>query len=423
MLALISGLNVAAEVNLSAEQRIRFESIHDNFRPGRLSDDITLSRTLLRASYETAQFSLHGELVDSRVWGADEDTPLNTGMVNTLEWVQAYADFSWRGLQIQLGQMTRTDDSRRILARNRFRNTTNFFRGIDITRATDTIDWRLFYLLPNEALPRNTEALDDGRRKTDRFSTARRVFGAGAKFARHQTQFDLGVIGIRDRDAHNPVQRGRHLNVLSLKVERPEVLAGWHLHSHTLYQWGRVDADAQVEQSSDLRSYMQRLALKTPVDELQRLTLTLSLDVARGDEHPDDGSFDTFDTMYGVQRFEWGPGSLYSALRRANVISPALRLDWRASPYQHDMTIRPVWLYARRDAWAGSGVRDAAGRSGRYVGTQLDIRLRRQFGDHFELEVGGAYLKYGSYARRLITHHNSGHTRYGYLQFTLKVGN
>ena len=91
----------------------------------------------MRARFRFSDWlSLEAEFQDSRAYLEDDNTPVGTGLVNTAELLRAYLDLSFDGPfggahELQLGRLTMDIGSRRLVARNRFRNTSNAFTGVD----------------------------------------------------------------------------------------------------------------------------------------------------------------------------------------------------------------------------------------------------------------------------------------------------
>jgi len=121
-------------LNLSGSVRLRYENLSGQFRPGfDKSEDAILLRTILTGEYRSGNIRFGAELWDSRAWGA-RGAFVGTGEVNTAELVQAYvaADLDdplgegSRG-SVQLGRMALNLGSRRLIASDDYRNTTNGF--------------------------------------------------------------------------------------------------------------------------------------------------------------------------------------------------------------------------------------------------------------------------------------------------------
>ena len=140
-----------------------------------------------------------------------------------------------------------------------------------------------------------------------------------------------------------------------------------------------------------------------------------------GDDSPTDGESNRFDTLYGARRFEHGPTGIYGAFARANIPSPGPRLVTKpAKPLEVMMTYRPYWLASDTDAWTISGMRDASGNSGSFVGHQLEARVRWDvLPGNVRLEAGSAYLFAGEFSKNAPNATFRGDTAYGYLSLEL----
>lgn len=125
---------------LSGSARLRFETIAAQARAGfNPADSLVNLRTQVMAEYRARPFRVVLDLYDSRVWGDDAGTPVTTGEVNALELVQAYvaADLGpvlGKGTRtgIQAGRMMLNLGSRRLVAADDYRNTTNGYTGIKV---------------------------------------------------------------------------------------------------------------------------------------------------------------------------------------------------------------------------------------------------------------------------------------------------
>jgi hypothetical protein len=121
-------------LELRGSVRLRFEAIDDQARAGfNRSDALFNARTILTADWHPdPQVHLVAELWDSRAYGGNTGSPVSTGEVNTLEPAQAYLAVSLPGafgrgtrLDIQAGRFLLALGSRRLIAADDYRNTTN----------------------------------------------------------------------------------------------------------------------------------------------------------------------------------------------------------------------------------------------------------------------------------------------------------
>ena len=126
-------------IKFSIQQRSRYETYDNTFRSKGIGGDQVLAfRT--EAFFEAAyrQFRIGAEFIDSRLFLDDSGTPINNTMVNETTLLQAY--LAWQshdvlssGLDadVKFGRQTLDIGSRRLVARNSFRNTINNFNGVD----------------------------------------------------------------------------------------------------------------------------------------------------------------------------------------------------------------------------------------------------------------------------------------------------
>lgn len=124
---------IAADVT----QRTRYETLYDQIRPALDHHDRALAvqtSVVVRGGGERLQFL--GEIMDSRAEWNDAGSFVSTALVNTLEPLRAYA--AWHAPNafragaastLRVGRMTLDLGKRRLLARNRYRNTVASFAG------------------------------------------------------------------------------------------------------------------------------------------------------------------------------------------------------------------------------------------------------------------------------------------------------
>ncbi|GAB4366327.1 MAG: hypothetical protein Kow0060_23890 [Methylohalobius crimeensis] len=126
-------------ITFSVNHRTRYETLNNTFRAHTSGDDQILAfRTLVLGEIRFRGFRLGGEMEDSRIALDSPGTPVNTTLVNQVELLQAYLAWESRDvfgsgldLGVKGGRLTMDFGSRRLIARNRFRNTLNGFDGID----------------------------------------------------------------------------------------------------------------------------------------------------------------------------------------------------------------------------------------------------------------------------------------------------
>jgi hypothetical protein len=148
--------------------------------------------------------------------------------------------------------------------------------------------------------------------------------------------------------------------------------------------------------------------------------LVFQYDRATGDDDPADGKVGRFNTLFGARRFDFGPTGIYGIAARANIESPGVRLNFRPAPrWQAMLGYRAFSLDAARDAWVGSGWRDASGTAGRSIGRQLEGSFTwTAIPDRVTVETGFAHLWSGRFAKETAGTAFRGDPEYFYASVT-----
>ncbi len=238
-------------LDLSGSMRLRYETIDGQARTGfNAGDDLLNLRTILTAQYRTGPVRLVAELYDSRAWLADRRTPVTANEVNALELVQGYVAVDAPGtfgdgtsLSPQGGRFLLNIGSRRLVAADDYRNTTNGYTGIraDIAgrgglRAT------FLYVLPQLRLPDDLDSLLDNKPRIDRESFDQMLWGATV--SRPATiggaTAELSFYHLGERDAPGRPTRDRSLDTVSGRIVRDSKPGAFDYEAEAIYQFGHV---------------------------------------------------------------------------------------------------------------------------------------------------------------------------------------
>lgn len=391
--------------------RTRVELLQDDFRRSATGDPRAVSlRTLGSVDVTAKPFCLRLELIDSRAFANDE-AAINTTVVDVLDLLELHAGaalddlfFDGDHARVTVGRLTLDVGSRRLIARNAFRNTINSFSGMDAAWTGKTQGTlRMFAAVPVDRRPSDRDSLDDGSFELDRENTDALVAGL------YYTSPELGsrftaegsVIGLAERDGH--VQsRNRRLVNPSLRVTRGPAVGDYDFEAEVIVQLGTSRASASASDTTDLDhlAWFAHGSFGYTLRAAWRPRVMLQYDYATGDDAPDDGNNERFDTLFGARRWELGPTGIYGAFARSNVSSPGARLQLQPiTDVRLLFGYRAFWLASARDAWTTAGLQDPTGASGRFIGHQLELRARYDLvPKNLRLEVGAAYLARGEFA-------------------------
>lgn len=215
------------------------------------SDALLNLRTIATADYAVdPHLRVVTEQWDSRVYGANRGTPVSTNEVNTFELPQAFVALTLpeaigkgSSVSAQAGRFLLNLGSRRLVAADDYRNTTNSYTGLRIDGALRG-GWKatLIYTLPQQRRPTDLDALLANRVQVDResfdlvlwgglFSRARTIAGATAEF---------GFFHLGERDAAGRATRDRSLDTASARVIRDPARGGVDFEVEGIAQRGTV---------------------------------------------------------------------------------------------------------------------------------------------------------------------------------------
>jgi hypothetical protein len=375
------------DLKVAASIRARYETLDGQPRVGFRAHDRQLAlRSTILAEYHDGPFRIGGELYDSRVYLDRAGSAVTANEVNTMELVQAYVAGDFRNAfgpgtlaQVQVGRMTLNLGSRRLVAADDYRNTTNGYTGIRAdVRTRDGLTATLIYTLPQLRLPDDLTSVRKGRTAWDRESFDLRLWGGIV--ARPATiagaAVEIGYFRLQERDGPGRATRDRDLHTLSTRIIRDPKPGRADFEVEGIYQFGGI--------SSGLATAAPRLPVEAwfihadagySVPGPAALRVSIEYDQASGDSRG--RTYRRFDTLFGMRRADLAPAGIYNAVGRANILTPGLRVEVApAKRFDAFAVYRAMWLANRTDAFSTTGIRDATGRSGRFAGHQLEARMR-----------------------------------------------
>ncbi len=416
-------------LSVSGSVRLRYEAIENQARAGFNADDELVNlRTQVKLVWKRNAIRFVTEVYDSRVWGANTGTPLTTNEVNTLEPVQAYlqADLGpvlGKGTttSLQAGRFTLNFGSRRLVASDDYRNTTNGFTGIkaDIA-APGGIKATALYVLPQTRLPDDGTSLRSNASALDKESFAAVLWGGLISRQRKGSPLfaEVSFLHFGERDATGRATRDRSLNNIGLRVLSEPRAGKFDWGAEGIYQWGEISAStAPGAAVLPVSATFMRVQAGYTFAGPWKPHLLVEIDRASGDGTG--ATYSRFDPLFGMRRADLGPAGLYNAVGRSNIFSPGVRLELTPSKrFDAFIGYRALWLADRHDAFSTTGVRDASGNSGSFAGHEIDLRLRRWLvPSKLNIEIDGTYLARGRFLEA-APNGRAGNVAYGSFNVT-----
>lgn len=415
--------------DLSGTSRLRVEAIDGQARAGfNEADELVNLRTTLMAQYRDGPVRLVAELWDSRIYGDDRGTPVSTGEVNALELVQAFAEVKAPGLlgkgssaTLAAGRFVMNLGSRRLIAADDYRNTTNGYTGLRADLAWHS-GWNatLIYTLPQQRRPDDLPRLRRNAVAFDHEGFDLVLWGGLVSRARAigPVTVETSFFHLGERDQPDRPTRDRSLDTVSVRLIRDPASNHVDGEVEAILQRGHVSTSVAASASrQSVRAWFLHADAGYTFSDPWKTRLSVEYDHVSGDKPG--GANGRFDTLFGMRRADLAPAGLYNAISRSNVVSPGLRVETVPSKRTDLMaTLRTMWLAAREDSFSSTGVRDASGTSGSFAGTQLDARVRHQLASWLRLEVDGVLLAKGRFLRDAPNAPPSRWTRYLSLNAT-----
>ncbi|SNS12433.1 Alginate export [Sphingomonas laterariae] len=425
---LLEAVGAPEGLTLKASVRSRVEGIDGQFRPNAAEDDFMWSlKTDIFAEYDAGPVRVGGELWDARTYGQKKDSSAGTTEVNAMELVQAYIGLDFDDLpggskaMAKAGRFTLDIGSRRLIARQAFRNTTNAYTGA-------YVDWRskagdrliLLWSMPQIRLPDDADGIRHDRVEWDQETTDLQLFGGSLTKANVFGNGTLEVYGYRlfERDSATRQTRDRRLFTPGFRLARKPANGAFDFDLEAAYQFGETRGSTAAADLTDLdvSAYFVHAEIGKTFGGAWSPRVSVHFDEASGDG-PSARTYNRFDNLYGARRFEFGPTSLYGAVGRSNLSSPGVRLDVRPDK-RTDASVmyRALWLEEATDSFSSTGVRDRTGASGRFAGHQIEARVRHTLiPDLLRLDTGVAYLAKGRFLHDAPNAPDTGDTKYAYI--------
>jgi hypothetical protein len=423
------GDSAAPIVDFRGSHRARYERLAPQYRAGfGGSDSVLALQTSLALEVQGEQLSFIGEILDARAELNDTDSFL-PGVVNTLEPIQTH--LTWRigsgnddsESSLRFGRMTIDVGKRRLLARSNFRHAVASFTGLDwqwqSTRGTRA---RAFYVVPMRNLPPTAADQLDNDAELDRGARDTALWGAYYLSAPRsdRTQFEVSFLTLDSAHGTGEILP-LDIGTLSARVFRPVPRGGLNYEVEAGIQRGESTAtQGNISRLLDHEAYYVHAEIGYAFDVAWTPNLLLQYDRASGDRDPADARTERFNPLYGERRFDTGPTSIYGAFQRSNIATPGVRLTFNPAPRWRSMVAyRSFLLDAARDAWVGSGWRDATGQAGRSLGRQLEASFTwATIPDRLSFETGFAVVDSGRFAEQTAGPAFRGDPRYFYAAVT-----
>ncbi|MGZ8216469.1 alginate export family protein [Methylomagnum sp.] len=415
-------------LSMTFEQRTRYETMDAAYAKGQKGSQyqIPLQTVLwLEAHYEG--FRAGVEFWDARQFGADKTSTLTNTMVDVADFPQIYGAWgtanllgSGLGFEAKGGRQTLDLGSRRLVARNAFRNTTNSFTGLSLRLRDGQGHWQVqaFATQPVRRLPEKQGLLNnDYAWDQEQEGTIFTGFIAETGQLPFGSRGELYLYYLQE-DAASP--KHRQLFTPGFRLFRQPRPGELDYEVESIAQAGRA-RDSATAPDLDVEAFFEHVQIGYTFDLPWSPRLLAQYDYASGGTDNNGQISRSFDTLYGARRWEYGPTGILGAFARNNINSPGYRLFLTPrSDVNFYAAHRLFWLADSTAAWQPANLQDKTGQSGDFVGHLVEVSGRWDAHPNLSLEAGWATLIKGGFARNAPGAPPADNVNYYYVQSMLR---
>jgi hypothetical protein len=425
-------------LNASLEYRVRYETMDEPFVKGQTGSQYQVPmQTVLwmEANYKALRVGF--EFWDARQYGGNENTTLNTTMVDSADFPQIYAALytpnlldSGLGAEVKGGRMTLDLGSRRLVARNAFRNTTNAFTGLYFRVRDGAAGWQVqaFAAQPIVRLPDQKSQLVHNDYAWDQEQKNSVFTGAIAETERlpWDSRGELYLYYLNESAANSA--NFRRIFTPGLRLFRQPKKGEFDFEGESIAQTGnRLDTvyDAKgkgTKKDMSVEAFYEHFQVGYTFDLPWDPRILAQYDYATGGTSGNGSTSNSFDTLYGARRWEYGPTGIFGPFARNNINTPGARMQ--LVPHRDVATFvgyRAWWMADSKAAWQPANLVDPTGKAGDFMGHTVELSARWDAHENIALEGGYTCLFKGGFARNAPgapTNHDN--VNYFYMQTQLR---
>jgi hypothetical protein len=404
-------LHAPEGLHIGLDFRTRYESYSQPVKKNETTGGAQFSeRTDVNVEARYKPFKFHAEFLDARPL-YNYGVTVSNRMEDENDLLQLYAsvgtdNFLGSGLptELQIGKFTQTFGKGRLIARSNYSNVPYSFVGAHWTLGTRK-DWELraFVMRPIQ----NQQTSPD-------FVAANTLFSGMSYLDQRmswvhtelylyyitQNEEAQGSNGInQDQGAHGQVA---DLYTPGFRLFKPEARGAFDYEIESDYQFGRSAPNPGGPLLTTF-AFFQHGEVGYTFAVPWTPSLRFMYDYASGDSNPNDNKNGRFNPLLGTQNFPFTYTGIWSLFKQSNINSPGYLVSMQPlKDLQAIFKQRFWWLAQSKDEFIGAGLQDQTGRAGKYVGSELDLRLAWTVGPNMLVEGGWLYFIKGSYYSNLL---------------------
>jgi hypothetical protein len=287
---------------------------------------------------------------------------------------------------VHFGRMTLDFGSRRYIARNDFRNTTNTFDGVHWQIGQGkTWRFRAFFVEP---IIRDEVQLDEQNKN---------FLFWGGYLENHQItwlKFNAFYFGLNDQRSQNN-NLHRTYSTFGFRVFKGAAVNELDYEFDGAIQTGRRGG-------TDHFAYNPNAQMGYTFDVPWSPRFLVQYVYASGSRSPGGSQSGDFDPLFGARRFDLMPSGTFGPFLRSNISSPGWRLIVKPRKNWKVQIKHRFWYLAQaRAVYTGGLLQDSSGGSGNYLGHDLEFRVQWAISENLDFDTGYVHWFKGSYFDRL----------------------
>lgn len=395
-------------LNGMLEHRTRYETFDVPWQKGQTGGQHqTPLQTVLWLEANYAGFRAGFEFWDARQFGAEPTFTLNNTMVDVASFTMMYAAWSTQnlfgsglGFEAKGGIQTMDFGSRRLIARNVFRNTTNSFTGLVLRLREGQGDWQLhlFAVQPMVRLPEQKELLLNNAYAWNQKQEGTVFTGLLAE-TRVLPWDILGELYLYYLGEDPSNARHRRLYTPGFRLYRPVKKGEFDFEGESVAQTGQ-SRESAAGRDMNHEAFFEHIQLGYTFDLPWDPRIVVQYDYATAGTNSSGTTTHSFDTLFGARRFEYGPTGILGLFARNNINSPGTRLF--LVPHRDVagfLAYRAWWMADSKALWGPANLIDPTGRSGDFMGHTVEVSARWDPHENIAFEAGWNYFIKGGFAR------------------------
>ena len=403
-------------LHLGLQSRWRYESYSQPVRKNEATGGAQFSgQTLAQIGVRYDLLRLFTEFIDARPI-YNYGLTVNNKMEDRTDVLQMYVGFGTDHFlgsdvptELQIGKFTQDFGSRRLISWVAYNNVPNSFVGAHWTLGRQTAwNLRTFVMRPVKNQQTSPDRTETNTVLTGIAYQDRRISWLHTEvYVYYTSQNDRapGSAGIQEDESTH----GERQNLYSpgIRFFKPAAVGSIDYEVESIYQFGKsaLQTGGTLVGGEPLPvfAFYQHGEVGYTFMLPWRPAARIAYDYASGDKDPNDRKNGRFDSLYGARNFDFTHTGIWSLFSRSNISSPGYFLT--AHPTDEvklSFKQRFYWLAEARDEFIGASLQDRSGRSGRYLGSELDLRFAWTASSNLLVEGGWVYLIKGAYYSNLL---------------------